>query len=52
LYHSPNFLDTSHICDISNLRVKFFMERSEINFTFLPNSFYNLHGMTDKANEK
>jgi hypothetical protein len=21
-YHSPNFLDTPHICDISRLRVK------------------------------
>jgi hypothetical protein len=34
-YHSPNVLDTPHICNISRLRVNLGFRRSVVNFTTL-----------------
>jgi hypothetical protein len=37
-YHSPNVLDTPHICDISRLRVKDETQTAEFKDQFVPRS--------------
>jgi hypothetical protein len=53
-YHSPNVLDTLHICNISWLRVKcnfFFNKRSEEPWSFMKNVVVKKNTLIKGANK-